>query len=69
MTFVAHSTDFVDIGGKPIIKQVWEKEVQFQLVSLINGLMKLIYSVNIRKSHKRIDLNMEGILVELLLLQ
>jgi hypothetical protein len=38
------------------------------MVSLINGLM--IYSVIIRKStldfHKRIDLNMEGILVELL---
>jgi len=39
------------------------------MVLLINGLM--IYSFIIRKStldfHKRIDLNMEGILVELLL--
>ena len=47
------------------------KNAQFQMVSLINGLLILIYSVIIRKStldfHKRIDLNMEGILVELLL--
>ena len=49
------------------------KKVQFQMVSLINELMILIYSVIIRKStldfHQRIDLNMEGILVELLLPQ
>ena len=46
------------------------KNAQFQMVSLINGLLILIYSVIIRKStldfHNRIDLNMEGILVKLL---
>ena len=61
--------DFVNIGGKPHIKIVWGKKVQFQMVSLINGPMIFLFIV--RKSmldfHKRIDLNMKGILVELLL--
>jgi hypothetical protein len=43
---ICHSTDFVDIGGKPLIKKCEQgKKVQFQMVSLINGLMILIYSV------------------------
>ena len=56
--FVMHSTDFVDIGGKPLIKKsVREESSVSNVVSLINGLM--IYSVVIRKS--TLDFHKESI--------
>ena len=55
---ILHSTDFVDIGGKLLIKNSVREQSSVSMVAHINGLMILIYSVIKRKStldfHKRI---------------